>query len=37
MCSHLPQRREAPEGISTEEMRLIKTLKTQVLAAMYTR
>ena len=28
---------EAPEGISTEEMRLIKTLKTQVLAAMYTR
>jgi len=28
---------EAPEGVSTEEMRLIKTLKTQVLAAMYAR
>jgi len=31
------RQQEAPEGISTEEMRLIKTLKNQVLTAMHTR
>lgn len=31
------RQQQAPEGLSTEEMRLIKTLKTQMLAALHTR
>jgi len=31
------RQQEAPEGISSEEMRLVKTLKTQVLAALHAK